>query len=799
MITLLFGGLLLVAVVAAAAGLSARSAADAELGARADGVRALVTYRLHHSPSRTFKRALEQGAVIGESRVQLVTEAAAQAVTPPPGARTFRYPLGTLGTARVSLMVALGSAPVADATRRAVIRSLILGGAALMLLLYAAFSVVKRDFVLPLASLQAAAAGLRRGGRSEPVPMGGCDAVRALGGELKGLAGVLADLESQAATDPLTGVANRRHFHTALETELARADRQSTPLALVLLDLDGFKQVNDTHGHPFGDGILQTLAERLRGTLRATDVLARVGGDEFAIILPGLSGERAIAIVERSRESAGVSYGGVDLTWRAGVAAYPADATDADTLLECADAALYCAKSAPQAGSCVYDPNERRGSHSSGDRAAIEALLGLPDAIVPVYQPLVSLSTGHVAGYEALARFPHPPARRPDEWFALAHGCGLGAELEARAVSEALAAPGRPAGTYLSFNLSASTLGSEEVLAVLPADLGDIVIEITENERVLDDGLLIERLAPLRARGARVAVDDAGAGYSGLQQVMRIQPDIIKLDRSLVGGVDTDPAKAALIDSFVRFARRTDAVVCAEGIETADELKVLADLDVSFGQGFGLARPAPPWARPSAWVTGTIRPRALHAEAPGSVAAAGQENGDLRLAHLTSRLANVRSLGELARLAPQIAAEIGAGDVALLMRLDGALECLTDREWMAAGRRLSLSHYPTIRRVISEQDVVQVLISDPTADLGELALLGQSHRESMMLAPIVSHGEAVGILQCFDASERPWTRSEVSRARIVAHQLGPLVEGLCHSASLTVVGDAEGGPATQLA
>ena len=131
---------------------------------------------------------------------------------------------------------------------------------------------------------------------------------------------------------------------------------------------------------------------------------------------------------------------------------------------------------------------------------------------------------------------------------------------------------------------------------MLPDRLDDLVIEITENELVSGDPAIDDAIADLRARGARLAVDDTGAGYAGLTHVMRLQPDIIKLDRALTTGVDTDPAKAALISSFVRYARDIDATVCAEGVETLHELERLADLDVAYGQGYGIARPAAPWA-----------------------------------------------------------------------------------------------------------------------------------------------------------------------------------------------------------
>src|SRR3954454_5417060 len=214
-----------------------------------------------------------------------------------------------------------------------------------------------------------------------------------------------------------------------------------------------------------------------------------------------------------------------------------------------------------------------------------------------VFQPIMDLRTGRVAGYESPSRFNREPRRTPDLWFAQAHRHGLGYELEAKAIEAALAwAPSRPAGTYLTFNLSPSSLLSDEVMRVLPERLDGLVIEITENELVSGDPAIHKALDGLRGRGARLAVDDTGAGYAGLTHVMRLQPDIIKLDRALTTGVDQDPAKAPLISSFVRYARDIDADVCAEGVETLAELERLADLDVAYGQGYGIARPAPPWA-----------------------------------------------------------------------------------------------------------------------------------------------------------------------------------------------------------
>jgi EAL domain-containing protein (putative c-di-GMP-specific phosphodiesterase class I) len=224
-----------------------------------------------------------------------------------------------------------------------------------------------------------------------------------------------------------------------------------------------------------------------------------------------------------------------------------------------------------------------------------------------VFQPLVSLASGEAVGYEALARFDGKPGLPPSWWFSQAHRFGLGAALEAEAVRVALAAEGRPEGTFLSVNVSPSALATPEVRELLPPDLHGVVLEVTEEERVVDVDALQRHLDPLRSRGARIAVDDAGEGYAGLQQVMSMRADIIKLDRALVADVHTDPAKIALTGSLVLFARSTGAAVCAEGIETLDELRVLIHLGVAYGQGSALGRPAEPWPRVRAEAAGICR------------------------------------------------------------------------------------------------------------------------------------------------------------------------------------------------
>jgi len=329
------------------------------------------------------------------------------------------------------------------------------------------------------------------------------------------------------------------------------------------------------------------------------------------------------------------------------------------------------------------------------------------------------------------------------------------------------------------------------VLSVLPADLAGLVIEITEHERVGDEDELRSQLAPLRERGARIAVDDAGAGYAGLQQVMRIHPDIIKLDRSLVAEVDSDPAKAALIDAFARFARGTGAVVCAEGIETAAELRVVADLDVTYGQGFGLGKPQAPWASMSSWVATTLSRRGLRSFAPEE----GTEEADeSRLAQLASRLAHAVSINELPEVEQAITAELDADDVCLLRCAeDGeALEVVSQRRWLGYGTRLKTGYYATIRNVLSTGDAVHVLDGDAGADGAELALLRRAGASAMLLAPVVAGGRPLGVLMLFRSGDRRFSRAEVSRARVVGFGMGPLLEQRAATPALTVVPGAAG-------
>jgi EAL domain-containing protein (putative c-di-GMP-specific phosphodiesterase class I) len=234
------------------------------------------------------------------------------------------------------------------------------------------------------------------------------------------------------------------------------------------------------------------------------------------------------------------------------------------------------------------------------ERQADEALRGdierfvSGDGVWMVFQPIQDLETRAEVGREALARFGSIPSKPPDRWFAEATALALGHRLELRTLREALEALSRiPDGTFLSVNCSHSVAGSAEVADRLDGVEHRVVLEITEHEAIEDYGSLAERLAPLRERGLRVAVDDVGAGYASLRHALQLAPDIVKMDMSLTRDIDRDPGKRALAAALISFAGETGMTIVAEGIETADELQALKGLGIRYGQGFHLGAPAP--------------------------------------------------------------------------------------------------------------------------------------------------------------------------------------------------------------
>ena len=598
------------------------------------------------------------------------------------------------------------------------------------------------------------------------------------------------ELEGLAKIDPLTGLANHRGFHQALEGQLKRARRKDQPLAVVMLDLDNFKAVNQAHGHPYGDEVLRATGRSIRAAVGGGGIPARIGGEEFVLILPGLDAEAAYRVAEQARDAvAAISVPGMELSCSAGVAAYPDDAEDASSLCQLAEGALHWAKRRGKGRTRRFDPGHVPLAWTKRHAAEVASVLERPNSITPVFQPVVALASGHLVGYEALARFADAPRRSPETWFAQAHGCGLGAELEAAAIRAALEPVGRPIGTHLALNLSPSALTSGPVVKALPAELTGIVIEITEHEFVSDDDDLADILEELRNRGARIALDDAGAGYAGLTQVMRVRPDVVKLDRNLTKAIHSDPARMVLVESFVRFARRTGATVCAEGIESLDDVAVLGDLDVQWGQGYALARPAEPWALVSPVAAEVCRASLAEALRASPAGNGRITAGDRRLEHLSARLASARSGKDLEGALALIAEELHADTICLSRWRpdDQTVETMAESGGTRQ-ERFSVSDYPLTARVLREQQAAQVLVGDPEADPHEVELLLSLGLRSLLIVPVVSHGETLGIVEAYSEAERPWTRTQINRARIISNQFGSVIQAMFRSPAFDRLG-----------
>mgnify|MGYP001039492292 FL=1 len=393
------------------------------------------------------------------------------------------------------------------------------------------------------------------------------------------------------------------------------------------------------------------------------------------------------------------------------------------------------------------------------DRDEIAALLE-PGGLEVVYQPIVLLLTGQVIGHEALARFPSLPDLEVDDVFAAAHAHGLGSPLEAAAIRTALA--NRPDDAALSLNVSVRGLGAAEVWNELPEDMHGLVVEITEDELFFDDGKLGAALDTLRRRKALIAVDDAGAGYSGLLQLLRVRPDIVKLDRALVTGVSADAARAALVASFASFATQTGGAVCAEGIEEFSDLRAIAELDISYAQGNLLGEPS---SQP-------------HRESEAGATVAARLDGGLRAFSVAERDPDLSSLGGSVpeRLATMIATAANADRVDLWRLSARGDELIAVRvPDQAPGTRVPLAEFPARAHAVATGNAGQVLAADMHGEPVERRLLARIGHRSVLLVPLTEGGVVRGLVACYRRRTAPWSREAVARVRARA---APLVSVL---------------------
>jgi diguanylate cyclase (GGDEF)-like protein/PAS domain S-box-containing protein len=423
-------------------------------------------------------------------------------------------------------------------------------------------------------------------------------------------------LRRQTFQDGLTGLANRALFEDRLTQALARRRRGTTRLAVLFVDLDDFKTVNDSLGHAAGNELLQTAGQRLAQVLRGQDTAARLGGDEFAVLLEDLhDAEEAVAVAERlcAAIAPPLTLAGHQVRPSASVGvAVPGEMATAEELLRNADVAMYAAK---ERGKGQVASFEQAMHEQAVERLELAGHLSTAlerDELVLDYQPYVDLQTGAVAGFEALLRWQHPERGRlaPDRFIDLAETSGLIVPIgrwvlrtACRQLQRWEAAHPWLEGLGMSVNVSARQVADADFAADVRAIIAEsgvapdqITLEITERLLVEDSDAVAIRLRALKEIGVRLAVDDFGTGYSSLSYLQSFPVDILKIDRSFVAGIDGDQERARLVGGIVDMGHSLGLQIVTEGIEEPGDAAVLRDLGSDFGQGYLFSRPIDPAA-----------------------------------------------------------------------------------------------------------------------------------------------------------------------------------------------------------
>ncbi len=416
-----------------------------------------------------------------------------------------------------------------------------------------------------------------------------------------------------ASHDHLTGLFNRRRFEEEVSLRLADTKRRGDGGAVVWLDLDNFKTVNDSFGHRVGDEVLKHVAAVLRGRSREEDVLARLGGDEFAMLLPGVGEHEAVKAAERvlgelalipvQAETHPLRVGA-----SAGVALYPAHATTVDELLLRADAAMYTAKEEGRGRVCRYSPDgawpQRIVIRREWAERVEEALAS--DSLVPYAQPVLDLHSGEVTAYELLVRMIGTDGLivPPGEFLPIAEGLGLITEIDRlmvrHAVALASAEPVRASGVRLFVNLSAKTIASPSLPAFIhdqfkhsgvdPTSLG---FELTETALVANLARANELIGQFRDLGCSFALDDFGTGFSSITYLRHMPVDILKIDGGLIREVLTSEQDRQLTHAIIDLARGLGIDVTAEYVENEETLALLKTAGVDYAQGYFIGKPLP--------------------------------------------------------------------------------------------------------------------------------------------------------------------------------------------------------------
>jgi diguanylate cyclase (GGDEF)-like protein len=419
-----------------------------------------------------------------------------------------------------------------------------------------------------------------------------------------------AEKEYQALHDPLTELPNRTLFGERIQYALYDAHEEGRDVAVLLMDLDRFKEINDTLGHHYGDLLLQELGARLQNALRETDTVARLGGDEFGVLLPSLPDRRVVnEVVERIRTAVEEPFilNNLPLAIETsiGVSIYPDHGEDVDTLMQRADVAMYQAKTKNSLFE-IYD--EQQDEYDPSRLTLVGELRRAIDEreLAVFYQPKAILTNGDVEGVEALVRWIHPERGLlpPDEFIPLAEHTGLIGPLTLYVLDEALrqCREWRDAGMNISVavNMAMRNLLDlnfpdrvTEILEKWRLAPTTLELEITENTIMADPFRAMSVLRRLHEMGIKLSIDDFGTGYSSLAYLKRLPVDAVKIDKSFVLGMSADGSDGAIVRSTIDLARNLGLRVVAEGVESSDIWAELRDLGCDVAQGYLISRPVP--------------------------------------------------------------------------------------------------------------------------------------------------------------------------------------------------------------
>ena len=421
------------------------------------------------------------------------------------------------------------------------------------------------------------------------------------------------ELERMALTDPLTQLANRTALNSVLKQALAETARGELPPALLVLDLDSFKGINDTLGHSAGDDVLRVISRRIQNAVRATDTVARLGGDEFAVMLPKSSLVRARRVANRILKALAESLEIGDLRLTCGISiglrvAEPGQSVD-ELVME-ADTAMYAAKAQQHSSIKVFEPallyaRRLQSVMVTEMREAISQ-----DQLTLHYQPVVELATGRIEGVEALVRWNHPERGllMPDSFIPLAEETGMIVDLGHWVLKNAvrqLRFWQQELHVDASFNVRVNISTTElqnldliehvrDILTETGVDAANLVVELTESMAVNGGDVDKYSLNGLRRLGVQLEIDDFGTGYSSISYLRKLPVNVVKIDKSLIDGLGTDVGQSNFVEAVLHLIHACGLKAVAEGIETAEQAAELLRLGCASGQGYYFGRPAPP-------------------------------------------------------------------------------------------------------------------------------------------------------------------------------------------------------------